>query len=147
MSLNGSVSNRKGVSPLIAAVLLIAFTMAVAAILTAWVTTFTQEQTSQLGNQSAKQIDCNFGQLEIFDTNSDTTWVTVAITNTGTVDFNNTSVTTLSGGSVLGKGYISDLNSGQTKSINVSWSGSTAAETVRIATSQCPQVTDQATIN
>ena len=35
---------RKAVSPLIAAVLLIAFTMAIAAILTAWVTTFTKEQ-------------------------------------------------------------------------------------------------------
>ena len=35
---------RKAVSPLIAAVLLIAFTMAIAAILTAWVTTFTKEK-------------------------------------------------------------------------------------------------------
>ncbi|MDY6769444.1 MAG: archaellin/type IV pilin N-terminal domain-containing protein [Candidatus Nanohaloarchaea archaeon] len=147
MRVNRADSGRKGVSPLIAAVLLIAFTMAVAAILTAWVTTFTQEQTAELGNKSAKQIDCSFGQLEIFDTTSDTTWVTVAITNTGTVDFNNTSVTTLSGGSVLGKGYLSDLGSGQTKSINVSWSSGGAAETVRIATQQCPTVTDEATVN
>ncbi|MDY6765762.1 MAG: archaellin/type IV pilin N-terminal domain-containing protein [Candidatus Nanohaloarchaea archaeon] len=146
MPANRLETQRKGVSPLIAAVLLIAFTMAVAAILTAWVTTFTQEQTAQLGNQSAKQIDCNFGQLDIFDTTSDTTWVTVAITNTGTVDFNNTSVTALSGGSVLGKGYISNMDSGATKSINVSWSQSEAAETVRIATQQCPQVTAQTSV-
>ncbi|MCJ7479212.1 MAG: hypothetical protein MUP63_03495 [Candidatus Nanohaloarchaeota archaeon QJJ-7] len=139
-------AERKGVSPLIAAVLLIAFTMAVAAILTAWVTTFTQEQTEQLGNQSEKQIDCSFAQLEIFDTNPDTTWVSVAVTNTGTVDFNNTTVTTISEGSVLGTDFISPLESGQTESVNVSWADGGEAETVRVATAQCPTVSDQSTV-
>ncbi len=131
---------------MIAAVLLIAFTMAVAAILTAWVTTFTQEQTRQLGNQSSSQIDCSFGQLEIFDTESGGDWVTVALTNTGTVDFNNTSITALSGGSVLGKAYIRGLDSGATKSRNVS--GLTGdPQTVTVATSECPAVSVQTTVN
>lgn len=120
--------------------------MAVAAILTAWVTTFTQEQTRQLGNKSSAQIDCSFGQLEIFDTESGGSWVTVALTNTGTVDFNNTSITALSSGSVLGKGYIGNLDSGATKSQNVS--GLTGdPETVTVATQQCPKVSVQATLN
>lgn len=40
-------SKKKGVSPLIASVLLIAFTMAIAAVLTAWITKFTAEKQEQ----------------------------------------------------------------------------------------------------
>ena len=42
------MARRKGVSPLIAAVLLIAFTMAIAAILTAWVTSFTKQKQEEI---------------------------------------------------------------------------------------------------
>ncbi len=61
--------NKKGVSPLIAAVLLIAFTMAIAAILTAWVTSFTTEQKEQ-SEEFSEQISCS-GQS--FRTDSDFT--------------------------------------------------------------------------
>lgn len=51
--------SRKGISPLIAAVLLVAFTMAIAGIMAAWATTFTSEKLS-----SAQQ--CAFA-LKILD--------------------------------------------------------------------------------
>lgn len=54
---------RKGLSPLIAAVLLIAFTMAVAAILTAWVSTFTKSQTEK-SQVFEEQIDCSYANIE-----------------------------------------------------------------------------------
>ncbi len=133
-------TGRRGVSPLIAAVLLIAFTMAVAAILTAWVTTFTQEQTSQLGNQSSEQIDCSFGQISVFSSETDTNWVNVSIENSGRVDFNNISVTALSGGTVLGTEYISNLSSGQISDAAVD-TGGTEADEMRAATQKCPRVT------
>ncbi len=51
-------TKRKGVSPLIAAVLLIAFTMAVAALLTAWVTQFTTAQKEE-SEKYQEKIDCS----------------------------------------------------------------------------------------
>lgn len=56
-------SNRKGVSPLIAAVLLIAFTMAVAAILTAWIAGFTNEQRDRT-EVFDKKISCAYSNIE-----------------------------------------------------------------------------------
>jgi flagellin-like protein len=44
MPLDSSHSNAKGISPLIAAVLLIAFTMAIAGIMATWATTFSRER-------------------------------------------------------------------------------------------------------
>ncbi len=49
---------RKAVSPLIAAVLLIAFTMAIAALLTAWVTQFTKQQQDE-SEQYREKIECS----------------------------------------------------------------------------------------
>ena len=49
---------RKGVSPLIAAVLLIAFTMALTALLTAWVTQFTKTQQDE-SEQYQEKIECS----------------------------------------------------------------------------------------
>lgn len=139
-------NGRKGVSPLIAAVLLIAFTMAVAAILTAWVTTFTQEQTDALGNKSEEQIDCSFGQISIFSSDDNVNWVNASVENNGQKDFSNVSLTALSGGSVLGNAYLDGLNAGQVKSGNVKTDG-TQADTLRVATEQCPAVTDTESLN
>ncbi|MDY6761920.1 MAG: archaellin/type IV pilin N-terminal domain-containing protein [Candidatus Nanohaloarchaea archaeon] len=139
-------SSRKGVSPLIAAVLLIAFTMAVAAILTAWVTTFTQEQTSQLGNQSAQQIDCNFGQIDVFSRESSTRWVNISLENSGRVDLTNISVTAVAGGSVLGTEYIGNLSSGQIDDAAVFTDG-TDPDEVRAASKECPRVSVSQTLS
>ncbi|MFH1126575.1 MAG: archaellin/type IV pilin N-terminal domain-containing protein [archaeon] len=56
-------SKRKGVSPLIAAVLLIAFTMAVAAILTAWIAGFTQEHKDR-SEAFDRKISCAYSNIE-----------------------------------------------------------------------------------
>ncbi len=138
---------RKGVSPLIAAVLLIAFTMAVAAILTAWVTTFTQEQTAQVGNQSEQVISCSGGVIDILDTNHDSEndelYITIA--NVGNVDFSNVTITALGGGSVVGDDFVEDFSSGDTWSpesdnpIQIRPEGS-PVDSVRVASRNCPSV-------
>ncbi|MFH0890283.1 MAG: archaellin/type IV pilin N-terminal domain-containing protein [Candidatus Aenigmatarchaeota archaeon] len=56
---------RKGISPLIASVLLVAFTMAVAAILVVWITGFTQQQTTTVGARGEKQTSCSFSTISI----------------------------------------------------------------------------------
>ncbi|MCK5698230.1 MAG: type IV pilin [Candidatus Aenigmarchaeota archaeon] len=57
-------SKRKGVSPLIAAVLLIAFTMAIAAILTAWIAGFTQDH-KEKSEAFDRQISCAYSNIEL----------------------------------------------------------------------------------
>ena len=57
------MKSSKGVSPLIASVLLIAFTMAIAAVLTAWISSFTTGQKEKAAKSEAK-IDCSYGFLE-----------------------------------------------------------------------------------
>lgn len=51
-------SERKGISPLIAAVLLIAFTMTVAAILATWAQTFGRDRLDVAGREGRGAIDC-----------------------------------------------------------------------------------------
>jgi len=57
---------RKGISPLIAAILLIAFTLAVATFLSTWSTQFTKERTeefSKVGKELSSQ--CQYANLQI----------------------------------------------------------------------------------
>ncbi len=56
---------RKGISPLIASVLLVAFTMAVAAIIVTWITGFTQQQTTNIGTRGERQVLCSYSVLSV----------------------------------------------------------------------------------
>ncbi len=56
---------RKGISPLIASVLLVAFTMAVAAIIVTWITGFTQQQTTSIGTRGERQVLCSYSVLSV----------------------------------------------------------------------------------
>jgi len=53
---------KKGISPFVAAVLLIGFTVAVGAILSVWFTTFTRTQTTAITGSTG----CNAGNVKIF---------------------------------------------------------------------------------
>lgn len=55
----------KGISPLIAAVLLIAFTMTIAAILATWAQTFGEERLGEAGEKGQEAIDCPQLSLDI----------------------------------------------------------------------------------
>ncbi len=55
---------KKAISPLIAAVLLIAFTMAVAGILVSWMTGFTKTETTYVGDKSDNQIVCTYALMD-----------------------------------------------------------------------------------
>lgn len=139
---------RSGVSPLIASVLLIAFTMAVAAILTAWVTQFTQQQTETLGNESSDQIDCSFAQLEIQEAVAGDSNVTVSVTNMGTVELD-VIMEAFDDGSVAASllpednDALQNLTAGVTTSIGI---GTGDEDSVRVSSPQCPQVEDTANV-
>ena len=58
-----NTNRKKGISPLVASVLLIAFTMSVAVLLTAWVTNFTQTQ-KENANKYEEELACSYQNIE-----------------------------------------------------------------------------------
>ncbi len=76
---------KKGISPLLATVILIALTLAVAALLGSWFTSVTRIQTGIIEEDIATQINCTGALLEISDVScsNDTQRIQVTITNLG----------------------------------------------------------------
>ena len=140
---------RKGISPLIAAVLLIAFTMAVAAILTAWVTSFTQRTTEDVGNTSEQLVSCSFAGLSIYDAILGTDdSMTISMANTGTKDLNGVSVVIFHSNGTTYSDTVDALESGNVDDITIPVASDVDASDisrVRIASTECPEVTDETT--
>lgn len=78
---------RKGISPLVAAVLLIAVTMTIAGVLAYWASSFVRSQTELFQNQTVA-TECNFGNLQVYACNydSNSTKITMILNNIGTID-------------------------------------------------------------
>ncbi len=56
---------KKGISPLIAAVLLIAFTVAIATLIAGWFSTLARTTTSAVTNKTALAVDCSSASINI----------------------------------------------------------------------------------
>ena len=56
---------KKGISAIIATVLLIAFTVAVAGILSGWLTSFTNLFTQNVKEESSSQLTCSYGGISL----------------------------------------------------------------------------------
>jgi len=76
---------KKGISPLLATVILIALTLAVAALLGSWFTSVTRMQTGIIEEDIRTQVNCTAALLEIVDItcSNDTQKIQVTITNMG----------------------------------------------------------------
>lgn len=84
----------KGISPLVATVLLIAFTVAVAGLLSSWLTGFTSSTTQQVAQSSSNTLSCSYGGLSLGSLKYSSSNVTLTgnIENTGTVSLGNFSI-------------------------------------------------------
>jgi len=119
----------KGISPMIATVLLIGFTVAVGAILAVWFSTYTKTQTSSVSGATA----CASTTLDVkvpVVTSSD---ATVLITNNGPATVNITSVTVTCGTSTnttsssTGITGLTNLAKGSSGTLKVTISGCTSS--------------------
>ncbi|MFH1105986.1 MAG: archaellin/type IV pilin N-terminal domain-containing protein [Candidatus Aenigmatarchaeota archaeon] len=70
----------KGLSPLIASVLLVAFTMAIAAIVVIWISGFVQQQTNTVGSRGENQAKCAYSTISISRTDVSVAGNTLNIT-------------------------------------------------------------------
>jgi flagellin-like protein len=57
---------KKGISPLIAEVLLIGFTVAVASIVILWATSFTKTSTKTISSQAETQMACTYAGIDFY---------------------------------------------------------------------------------
>ena len=96
----------KGISPLIAVVLLIAFVIAVGSILSGWFVSFTKERVAQAKEKGEEDITCSYANLYISgaDWNNTLGKLSLTVENTGSEDlsdfrmvviYNNNTVDTL----------------------------------------------------
>lgn len=80
----------KGVSPLVAAVLLIAATMSIAGILAFWASTFVRTQTASFENQTITS-ECNFATFDVYTCGYDSgaSRILLSLNNNGQVNLKN----------------------------------------------------------
>jgi flagellin-like protein len=83
---------RKGISPLIATILLIAFTVSVAAILGMWIPTFTKEHTEEIGGQAGRELYCAYGGVSVSQLQFCNDRLSGILRNTNLVDIGNVTV-------------------------------------------------------
>ena len=85
----------KGISPFIAVILLIAFTVAVGGIVSVWLSGFTRTTADTVSNQSSIQINCNYGGVSLKNLKYANGNITGKIENTGTISLNAIQVQTI----------------------------------------------------
>lgn len=85
---------KKGISPLIASVLLIAFTVVTAGLIAVWLTNFSRTTTTTIQQQSDIELICSYGGISLSNLNycSSTSRLTGNIENTGTINLGNISL-------------------------------------------------------
>lgn len=82
----------KGISPLVATVLLIAFTVAVAGIIATWLTGFTTTTTEIVGKRSETEVTCAYGSINLRSLKYSNTYLSGAIENNGLITVGNISL-------------------------------------------------------
>jgi flagellin-like protein len=83
--------NRKGISPIIASVLLLAVSLAVVGIFSGWAPELAQDVTESTSNSTYETIACNEASVEIRSAyyDSGNTEAVLSVRNTGDEDLNN----------------------------------------------------------
>ena len=82
----------KGISPLIATVLLIAFTVAVAGIIATWITGFATTTSQTVSTQSNIEITCAYGAINIRSLKYSSPYLSGVVENNGQIDLGNISI-------------------------------------------------------
>lgn len=104
--------NVKGISPLIATVLLIAFTVAIGGLISVWLTSFTRTQTSAVGSQASTSITCSNGNIALSSVCYGNSYLAALLTNTGSISLGNLSLTiTFQNATTTQKIYLQSLGS------------------------------------
>ena len=124
----------KGISPLMASVLLIAFTLAVAVVIGSWLTSLSSQQASTVGGAVNETVTCSKGVLDIVSIVNDTT---VIIQNAGQIGLSGNF--TLSCGGNISTTSLT-FEKGDMASLSCNGACQTSGNKIRVSSYVCPQV-------
>jgi flagellin-like protein len=143
---------RKGLSPLVATVMLIAITLGASALLGSWFASTIKIQTETIGESATKQINCTAAILDIVDVicSSSNQSLKVALTNIGSIELYNFSTlvklnNTFYENSTGGPDSTNPLNPGEQTILNYYCSNTvycvanSSVSMIRISPYNCPQ--------
>lgn len=141
------IVDMKGISPLMAGVLMIAFTLAVAAIVGSWLTLISRTETAEIETGFRRTINCSKGVIDIVDVTCDSNGnVDIVINNVGAIDLtdgfstyaidtaDNTSTNVSATTSSLPRGSMMKMED----SVKVTINGT--LDKVRVTSMSCPSV-------
>ena len=134
----------KGISPLIASVLLIAFTVAVATIVMGWFTTFTRTTTANVSTQANNVVGCSSASVQITHVYNGR----VIVENTGFKNFTNVVAAIINTSGGMCNSTATTLAQGQIKAITVTGDCGTLDDTTfdrAVVTTDCGGISDTVT--
>ncbi len=137
---------KKGLSPLIAAVLLIAFTMTIAGLMATWASSFMSTKTSNLTAQDTETQKCIGINFDVISHSIDDSHRALVITNTGVVDLKGINVDAITSDYEIKNIYNNEtieIPRGMQKSIKINSSdigldNFSTIKTLRITSIKCP---------
>ncbi|MEM5829786.1 MAG: archaellin/type IV pilin N-terminal domain-containing protein [Candidatus Aenigmatarchaeota archaeon] len=97
----------KGISPLVASILLIAITVAVAGLVGTWIFGFTRTSTQTVKQQADIEIVCSGGGISLSDVCYSNNYLSGYITNIGTIPLGNIALTIIYSNASIQKYYLS----------------------------------------
>jgi len=131
---------RKGISPIIASVLLVAVSLAVAGIFSGWAPEMVQTFTDSTEDQADQRITCDRASLDISSANLDGDTVEVAVRNNGDEDLDVTAAAVDEDGIPVGEQDQDNMiPSGELDTLEVTGAGD--ADSVEVFTPDCGDVT------
>lgn len=147
----------KGISPLIATVLLIAFTVAVAGLLSSWLMSFTKSSSEIVSRQSNTQLVCSYGGIALSNLkySSSCNCMNGTIENTQTISLGNITIQTIYSnqstittklcvyGSAAKDCGVANISLQPRESVSFSINSSSDYQTIRVYTN-CSNVYDSA---
>ncbi len=138
---------RKGISPLIAVVLLVVFTVGISVVISSWLSSYAKQTTEQAGQGTQQAIECAKAVVDITDATNNG----VFVANVGATDI---TVTRLylydDNNNICSQDVNQNLQIGEEVYINYNFTGcpagfNSAALTKVRAVTNCPGVTDEYT--
>lgn len=139
---------RKGISPILASVLLLAVTLSVVGVFSGWAPQIAETVTGETENSTMHRLQCDKASVEIVSASYDTSNngdLIVAVRNTGREDLQNLTVAEFSENDVLGEQTDASVNSGELNDVNISDGVDSTPAYVRVYSEKCGSVTAETT--
>ncbi len=139
----------KGISPLIASVLLIAFTVSIATIILGWFSGFVKTTTENVSSSTEQTMGCSVAGISIehIYLNVSGSNASVVVKNTGYKDFSNVSALIVSKSGATCSGSINSLKKGMVGTLSFNCASITSCDVFdrAIVTTECGGVSDTVT--